>query len=122
MTRTLTGTSSFSPASRFEPVNAVALDLPPLRTMAWRALPRLLEGAIIPTVLFLTLLHFGGRWAAIAGALAWSVLVVGTRLALRRPVPTIVLIGVGALALRTVLAFAAHSSFVYFLQPTLGAA
>jgi intracellular septation protein A len=103
-------------------VNAVALDLPPLRTMAWQALPRLIEGAVIPTLLFLGLLQLGGRWAAIAGALAWSILVVGTRLALRRPVPTIVLLGVGALALRTALALAAHSSFVYFLQPTVGTA
>jgi len=103
-------------------VNAVALDLPPLRTMAWQALPRLIEGAVIPTLLFLGLLQLGGRWAAIAGALAWSILVVGTRLALRRPVPTIVLLGVGALTLRTSLALASHSSFVYFLQPTVGTA
>ena len=103
-------------------MNAVALDLPPLRTMAWQALPRLIEGAVIPTLLFLGLLQLGGRWAAIAGALAWSILVVGTRLALRRPVPTIVLLGVSALALRTTLALAAHSSFVYFLQPTVGTA
>jgi hypothetical protein len=103
-------------------VNAVALELPPLRTMAWRALPRLIEGAVIPTLLFLGLLQLGGRWAAIAGALGWSILVVGTRLALRRPVPTIVLLGVGALALRTTLALVAHSSFVYFLQPTVGTA
>ena len=90
--------------------------------MAWQALPRLIEGAVIPTLLFLGLLQLGGRWAAIAGALAWSILVVGTRLALRRPVPTIVLLGVGALTLRTSLALAAHSSFVYFLQPTVGTA
>src|SRR5262245_62170146 len=98
------------------------LDLPPLRTMAWQAVPRLIEGVVIPTLLFLGLLQLRGRRAAIGGALAWSTLVVGTRLALRRPVPTIVLLGVGALALRTVLAFAAHSSFVYFLQPTVGTA
>ena len=103
-------------------MSAAALDLPPLRTMAWQALPRLIEGAVIPTLLFLGLLHLGGRWAAIAGALAWSTLVVATRLVMRRRVPTLVLLGVGMLALRTALAFAAHSSFVYFLQPTVGTA
>src|SRR3954447_1840198 len=122
MTRTLAVISSFPTVSRSVRVDAVALDLPPLRTMAWRALPRLIEGAVIPTLLFVGLLQLGGRWAAIAGALGWSILVVGTRLALRRPVPTIVLLGVSALALRTALAFAAHSSFVYFLQPTVGTA
>jgi hypothetical protein len=103
-------------------MSAAALDLPPLRTMAWQAVPRLIEGAVIPTLLFLGLLHLGGRWAAIAGALGWSLLVITTRLALGRRVPTIVLIGVAALALRTTLAFAAGSSFIYFLQPTVGTA
>jgi hypothetical protein len=103
-------------------MSAVALDLPPLRTMARHALPRLIEGAVIPTLLFLGLLHLGGQWAAIGGAFCWSAIVIGTRVALRRRVPTIVLIGLGALALRTTLAFAAQSSFVYFLQPTVGTA
>jgi intracellular septation protein A len=103
-------------------MSPAALELPPLRTMARHALPRVIEGAVIPTVLFLGLLRLGGQTAAIAGALVWSVLVIGTRLALRRRVPTIVMIGVGALTLRTALALAAHSSFVYFLQPTVGTA
>src|SRR5262249_5638192 len=103
-------------------MSPAALDLPPLRTMAWHALPRLVEGAVIPTLLFLGLLQLGGQWPAIGGALAWSVLVIVARLALGRRIPTIVLIGVGALALRTALAVAAHSSFVYFLQPTVGTA
>jgi len=103
-------------------MSSSALDLPPLRTLAWQAVPRLIEGAVIPTLLFLGLLQVGGQWAAIGGALAWSILVIATRLALGRRVPTIVLIGVGALTLRTALAVAAHSSFVYFLQPTVGTA
>ena len=98
------------------------LELPPLRVLARHALPRVIEGAVIPTVLFLTLLHFGGQVWAIGGALVWSALVIGTRLGFGRPVPTIVLVGLGALGLRTVLALAAHSSFLYFLQPTVGTA
>jgi hypothetical protein len=101
---------------------SATLELPPLRTLAWKAVPRIIEGAVIPTLMFLGLLHLGGRWAAIGGALAWSIFVVATRIVMGRRVPTIVLLGVGALALRTALAFAAHSSFVYFLQPTLGTA
>lgn len=95
------------------------LEIPPLRDLLRHALPRLIEGAVIPTLLFLTLLRVGGQAWAIVGALAWSSLVIGSRLALRRRVPTIVLIGLGALALRTIFALAAGSSFVYFLQPTL---
>lgn len=98
------------------------LDLPPLRTLAWRAVPRFVEGALVPSLLFLGLLRVGGQGWAIAGALVWSCLVLGTRSAMRRRVPAIVLIGLGALAIRTALALWAQSSFVYFLQPTLGTA
>ncbi|GMU79891.1 MAG: hypothetical protein AMXMBFR46_26800 [Acidimicrobiia bacterium] len=103
-------------------MSATALDLPPLPVLARHALPRIIEGAVIPTLLFLTLLSVGGQSWAILGAFAWSLLVIATRLALGRRVPTIVFLGLGALALRTTAAVAAHSSFVYFLQPTLGTA
>lgn len=103
-------------------MSAAPLELPPLRVLARHALPRVIEGAVIPTLLFIALLHFGGRTWAIAGALVWSVLVIGTRLALGRRVPTIVFLGLGAMGLRTALALVAHSSFVYFLQPTVGTA
>ena len=96
------------------------LDLPSVRVLARHAAPRLVETVLVPALLFLTLLRLGGQTYAIAGAFAWSVLVIGTRLALRRPIPTLVFIGLGALGLRTVLALAAHSTFVYFLQPTVG--
>jgi hypothetical protein len=103
-------------------MSATPLELPSLRVLARHALPRVIEGAVIPTLLFVTLLRFGGQAWAIAGALVWSVLVIGTRLSLGRRVPTIVVLGLGALGLRTALALAAQSSFVYFLQPTVGTA
>jgi hypothetical protein len=104
------------------PMTPTPLELPPLRTLARHALPRVIEGAVVPTLLFVTLLRLGGPAWAIAGGLIWSSLVIGSRVARGRRVPTILLIGLGALALRTALALAAGSSFVYFLQPTLGTA
>lgn len=98
------------------------LDLPPVRVLARQAVPRILEGVVIPTLLFLGLLRLGGLPWAVVGALVWSTLVIGSRLALGRRVPTLVIIGLGALAVRTSLALAAGSSFVYFLQPTVGTA
>lgn len=103
-------------------MSSATIDLPPLRVLARHAVPRVIEGAIVPTVLFVTLLRFGGQSWAIVGALVWSTVVLATRLTLRRRIPTIVLVGLAALALRTGLALAAGSSFVYFLQPTLGTA
>jgi hypothetical protein len=103
-------------------MSAAALDIPPLRDLLRGAAPRLIEAVVIPTLLFVTLLSVGGVQWAIIGAFAWAAAVIGVRVALRRRVPTIVFLGLGLLALRTVLAVAAQSSFVYFLQPTLGTA
>jgi len=100
-------------------MSPATLEIPPLRDLLRHAVPRIIEGAVIPTLLFLALLRVGGQAWAIGGALVWSSLVIASRLAFGRRVPTIVLIGLGALALRTAFALAAGSSFVYFLQPTL---
>ena len=97
-------------------------ELPPLRVLARHALPRIVEGVIIPTLLFLGLLRLAGPMWAIAGGLVWSSLVIASRVARRRPVPTLVMLGLAALALRTTFSLAAGSSFLYFLQPTVGAA
>jgi intracellular septation protein A len=90
-----------------------------LRVLARQAVPRLLEGVIAPTVLFWVLFRTGGVWLAIAGGFAWSSSVIGVRLMLRRRVPTLVVVGLGFILLRTALAFATHNSFFYFVQPTL---
>jgi intracellular septation protein A len=96
--------------------------LPPLRDLALRALPRLVEGVLIPTALFLLLLNTAGVRAAIVGGFAWSMSVIVVRRLLGRRVPTMVLVGVGVLLVRTLLSLATGSSFLYFLQPTLGTA
>jgi hypothetical protein len=96
------------------------LHLPPLRHLALQAVPRLVEGVLVPTTLFLVLLHFAGVPAAIVGGFVWSAAVIGVRRVLGRPVPVLVFVGLGVLLLRTVVALATGSSFLYFLQPTLG--
>lgn len=101
-------------------MSPATFDIPSFRVLARHAAPRLVEAVLIPTLLFLVLLRLGGQTYAIVGAFTWSALVIGTRLALRQPIPTLVFIGLGALGLRTTLALAADSSFIYFLQPTVG--
>jgi intracellular septation protein A len=96
--------------------------LPPLRDLALRAVPRLLEGVLIPTALFLLLLNVAGVQAAIVGGFAWTASVIVVRRLLGRRIPTMVLVGVGVLMFRTLLSVATGSSFLYFLQPTLGTA
>jgi intracellular septation protein A len=96
--------------------------LPPLRDLALRAVPRLVEGVLVPTALFLLLLHVAGVSAAIVGGFAWTLSVIVVRRLLGRRIPTMVLVGVGLLLARTLLGLATGSSFLYFLQPTLGTA
>jgi len=97
------------------------LHLPPLRELALSAIPRLIEGVLIPTGLFLLLLNTIGLGAAIIGGFTWSLSVVIVRRALGHRVPTLVVVGLGILLIRTILALATGSTFLYFLQPTLGA-
>jgi intracellular septation protein A len=94
--------------------------LPPLRDLALRAVPRLFEAVLIPTALFLLLLNTAGVSAAIVGGFVWTMSVIVVRRSLGRRIPTMVLVGVGVLLVRTLLSLATGSSFLYFLQPTLG--
>jgi len=97
-------------------------EIPRLRAIARHSLPNVLEGTIAPVALFLTTLHFLGIWGAIAVGLAWSYGNVARRLLTGRRVPGILVLGAVTLTVRTVLVVATGSTFVYFLQPTLGTA
>ena len=98
------------------------MHMPPLRSLAIGAVPRLVEGVLAPTAIFLLLLHFFGVPAAIVGGFLWSSSVIVIRRALGRRVPALVVVGLGVLLVRTTLSLATGSSFLYFLQPTLGTA
>jgi hypothetical protein len=97
-------------------------EIPRLGTLARHALPNVVEGSLIPVGLFLVMLHVLGLWGAMVVGLGWSYAAVGRRVLARRPVPGIMILGAVTLTARSALAFATGSSFVYFLQPTLGTA
>ena len=61
--------------------------LPPIRELACGAVPRLIEGVLIPTALFLLLFNTFGVGAAILGSFSWSCSVIVVRRALGRRVP-----------------------------------
>jgi len=97
------------------------LHVPPARELALGAVPRLVEGVLCPTALFLLLMNTVGLGAAIIGGFGWSVSVIIVRRMLGLRVPTLVFVGLSVLFIRTLLALATGSSFLYFIQPTLGA-
>jgi hypothetical protein len=97
-------------------------EIPRLRILARHALPNVVEGSLIPVALFLVVLHFLGLWGAMIVGLGWSYTAVLRRIVAGKRVPGIMILGAVTLSARSALAFATGSSFVYFLQPTLGTA
>ena len=93
--------------------------IPNLRHAIRHALPNVIEGKIIPVVLFVGLLELTGSTWALLTALAWSLASIGYRRATGRRVPGLIVLSAVALTARTIAALASGSMFVYFLQPTV---
>jgi intracellular septation protein A len=103
-------------------VESVPFQVPRVRHLVRHAFPRVLEGTIIPVALFVLALHFTGVTGAIAAGLAWTYSAIAIRVVTKRRIPGILILGAMTLTARSVLTFATGSTFVYFLQPTLGTA
>lgn len=85
-----------------------------------RSAPRLIEASLIPSALFYCALVLIGIGAAYAVAILWLYGTVATRLVRRRRVsPLLVLAAVG-ITIRTIVAVASGSTFVYFVQQVTG--
>lgn len=74
---------------------------------------------VVPSVLFYVCLVSLGVWAALVAALAWCYGAMAWRMATRRRMSMLLLLAVVGLSIRTAVAFASGSTFVYFLQPVL---
>jgi hypothetical protein len=79
-----------------------------------------LEATVIPLLLFYLALTLAGDGAALATAVAWSAVAILRRAVRRVPVPGVLLVGAVTLSVRTLIALASGSMFIYFLQPILG--
>ncbi|RJQ86255.1 VC0807 family protein [Amycolatopsis panacis] len=97
----------------------LTIDLPSFRNLVVGGGRHLLESTLVPAGLFYLLLTLVSFDSGVIAALCWSVTVLTTRLVLRKPVPTVLLLTTGLLVARTVLGLATGSTFLYFLQPTL---
>lgn len=94
--------------------------IPKLRTMARHALPHVVEGTLLPIGIFYAAMWLSRFWGAVAASLAFSWGAVAFRVATRRSVPGLLLVGALGLTVRAIVAVLNDSPFVYFLQPTLG--
>ena len=98
------------------------VQIPSLFVLARIAAPQVLEGVIIPVLLFVVTMRLVGVWAAIFVAFAAEGLAIGRRLIKGARVSSFVYIGAVMLVARSAFALATGSTFVYFAQPILGAA
>lgn len=97
----------------------VTVHLPALGAMFKHGGKHLLESTLVPLCLFYLLLTVVGLDGGLIAALSWSILALGRRVVLRRPIPAVLLLTTGLLVARTVLGMVTGSVFLYFLQPTL---
>jgi len=95
------------------------LMIPGPRAMARHAYPNILEGKVVPLVLFVGFLELAGVVGALITALAWSLSSIVYRVATGRKVPGLVILSTVGLTAKTIAALATGSLVVYFLQPTI---
>jgi len=96
------------------------LHLPSPRAFARHALPSLVESTIGPAALFYVVLVTAGFKGALIAAVGWSYLAAFRRVLRRERVSGMLLLGLVLVSMRTAIAFATGSAFIYFIQPTMG--
>lgn len=95
-------------------------EIPHFRVLTRHALPHIVEATLVPLAVFYAAMWTLGVWGALAAALVWSYGALLRRALRGRRIPGILAIGTMLLTVRTVIAAASGSVFIYFLQPTLG--
>ena len=88
-----------------------------LGVVAGRALLMLAESVLVPTAILYGCMRTVGTPAGLVGVLAWCALTMLVRLALGRRVPSTLMLVVGILVVRTTVALACSSVWLYLLQP-----
>ena len=92
---------------------------PALRAVLRRVGASLLIACVVPAIVFYSLFVALGIWPAIVAALIWSYGAIGFRALTGRRTSGMLLLTAGVLTVRTGVALAAQSTFIYFLQPVL---
>lgn len=93
--------------------------VPNIRAVARHAVPNIVEGKLVPLVLFVVFLEFVGTMWALVMAFVWMLATIAYRVATRRRVPGLVVLSAVALGARTIAGILTGSMVVYFLQPTV---
>jgi intracellular septation protein A len=99
--------------------DVATVHLPRVRSLIKHSLPHLVEGTLLPVLVFYAALFLTSVWGALVAALAWSYGAMAYRIARGERVSGMLVITALTLTLRTGVAFASGSVVVYFLQPAI---
>lgn len=95
--------------------------MPPLRSMLGSIGKQVIEGTLIPALIFWSMLHLSGLVWALFAALAWCYLAIARRWVRGTALPTVLVLAALLFTTRTGVALAFHSTFIYLLTPTINA-
>jgi hypothetical protein len=96
---------------------ASVLHMPAPRAALRHAVPMVFEGIVAPIAVFYLVLLVGGFRGALLAALGWSTAALVRRLVTGGRVSSVLILGVGLLAVRTAIAFITRSPTLYFVPP-----
>jgi hypothetical protein len=94
------------------------LHLPTPLASLRHSLHTLIEGVVVPFAVFYVFLVVVGFRGALLAGVAWSYAAIGRRLIRRQRVAATLIMGSALLSIRTAVAFATGSAFIYFVGPT----
>ncbi len=100
----------------------LAIDLPAIGPAIVCILRLIVETTVVPAVLFALLMPRAGLLAALGAATGWVWLAAGIRCWSQGRAPTTLLLSIGAVTGRALLALATSSSVLFLVQPVIGAA
>ena len=98
------------------------LTVPHWRSVLRHAIPNVLEGKLIPAVIFLALLQASGTRPAVVGALSFALIAMFVRVVRKKTIPGLLWLTTLGLVARTAAALATGSVVIYFIQPTVATA
>jgi hypothetical protein len=90
---------------------------PVLLAVARRGLPGIIEASLVPAAIFLLASSFLGARVAMIAVLVWAGAAFAWRRHGGRTMPTLVIVTLCGLAVRTLIGVASGSTFAYFVQP-----
>ncbi|MBV8992636.1 MAG: hypothetical protein JO287_02790 [Pseudonocardiales bacterium] len=84
-----------------------------------QAAQHLVEGVLAPLGVFYLMLILTNQTGALLAALGWGLAALVSRLVTGSPIPAVLALTTGLLAVRTTIGYLTGSMFLYFLEPTV---